>query len=315
MSQCHGCLKDNIKSFCSACEKLLFNRSKVSYKLTFNWNDISHRMDEEPMAFSVSGNERKAFISKPRGVKLFPKTDILDKSEYIIKPILSGLNLYDQSPANEHVTMQIAKQLFRIKTAECAYMNFADGTPAFVVKRFDFDSNEEKLNQENFESILEVTDKTIFKSYQDVGELLCPLNKVDLLRILIFNFIIGNGDFQLSDISLLETTDGDMVLSPSYDLMNTKIHLNDNLLALNLFKEQEQTTLSDGKKYMYSSTDFVELGKRLKIKVRIILKMIDTIKKKEKDLILMVDKSFLSDSAKDSYKNNIIKNYMLFYAK
>ncbi|PBQ34834.1 hypothetical protein CNR22_05815 [Sphingobacteriaceae bacterium] len=43
------------------------------------------------------------------------------------------------------------------------------------------------------------------KSYQDVGEWLSPLNKVDFLRILIFNFLTGNGDVHLKNISLLET--------------------------------------------------------------------------------------------------------------
>ena len=312
MAQCNGCLKDNTKGFCSSCETILFDRSKVNTLLTFNWEDISKRIDGHPMGFSISGVQRKGFIGKPRGIKLVPKMDVDEKSQYIIKPMLSRFNLPDQSPANEHVTMQIAKQLFSIKIAECAFMNFANGTPAYVTRRFDYNENGEKLNQEDFVSVLKAADKYNSKTYQDVGEWLSPLNRVDFLRILIFNFLSGNGDVHLKNISLLETADGDMMLSPSYDLMNTKIHLKDNLLALNLFKELEQTSLPLGKKYNYKSEAFVEFGRRLKIKEAIITKIIDSFNKKENEIFAMVDKSFLSDDAKKLYKNNVVENYKLF---
>ncbi len=312
MAQCNGCLKDSISGFCSSCETILFERSKVTPQLTFNWEDISKRIDGQPMGFSISGVQRKGFIGKPRGVKLVPKMSVDEKSQYIIKPMLSRFNLPEQSPANEHVTMQIAKQLFGIKTAECAFMNFANGAPAYITKRFDYNEKGEKLNQEDFVSVLKASDKYKSKTYQDVGEWLGPLNRVDFLRILIFNFITGNGDVHLKNISLLETADGDMMLSPSYDLMNTKIHLTDNLLALNLFEELEQTSLPLGEKYMYTSEDFIEFGKRLKIKDSIISKTIDMFNEKENILIAMVDKSFLSSEAKEQYKKNVVENYELF---
>jgi serine/threonine-protein kinase HipA len=312
MAQCNGCLKDNIKGFCSSCETILFNRSKISPQLKFNWEDISKRIDGQPMGFSISGVQRKGFIGKPRGIELVPKMGLDEKSQYIVKPMLSKYNLPDQSPANEHLTMQIAKQLFSIKIAECAFMNFANGTPAYITKRFDYNKNGEKLNQEDFVSVLKASHKYTSKTYQDVGEWLSPLSRVDFLRILIFNFLTGNGDVHLKNISLLETADGDMMLSPSYDLMNTKIHLADNLLALNLFKEFEQTSLPLGEKYSYNIDDFIEFGKRLKIKETIISRITDSFDKKENEILTMVDKSFLSDNARRLYKNIVIENYKLF---
>jgi serine/threonine-protein kinase HipA len=312
MAQCNGCLKDNIKGFCSSCETILFERSKVIPQLKFNWEDISKRIDGQPMGFSISGVQRKGFIWKPRGIELVPKMYLDEKSQYIVKPMLSKYNLPDQSPANEHLTMQLAKQLFSIKIAECAFMKFANGTPAYLTKRFDYNENGEKLNQEDFVSVLKASHKYTSKTYQDVGEWLSPLNRVDFLRILIFNFITGNGDVHLKNISLLETADGDMMLSPSYDLMNTKIHLADNLLALNLFKEFEQTSLPSGEKYSYNSEDFIEFGKRIKIKETIISRIIESFDKKENEILTMVDKSFLSDNARRLYKYIVIENYKLF---
>jgi serine/threonine-protein kinase HipA len=312
MAQCNGCLKDNISGFCSSCEKILFNRSKVSPQLKFNWEDISKRIDGQPMGFSISGVQRKGFIGKPRGIELVPKMDVDEKSQYIVKPLLSRFDIPDQSPANEHATMQIAKQLFGIKIAECAFMNFANGTPAYITRRFDYNDDGEKLNQEDFASVLKASDKYKSKTYQDVGEWLSPLNRIDLLRILIFNFLTGNCDVHLKNISLLETADGDMMLSPSYDLMNTKIHLTDNLLALNLFEELEQTSLPLGKIYSYMSEDFIKFGKRLNIKDSIVTKIIETFNKKENEILAMVDKSFLSNDAKNKYKKIVVANYKLF---
>jgi serine/threonine-protein kinase HipA len=312
MAQCNSCLKDNIVGFCSSCSAVLFNRSKVGPQLKFNWEDISKRIDGQPMGFSISGVQRKGFIGKPRGTDLVPAMDFDEKSMYIIKPMLSRFNMPDQSPANEHVTMQIAKQIFRIKTAECAFMRFANGTPAYITKRFDFNRNGEKLNQEDFVSVLKASNKYSSKSYQDIGDWLNPLDRIDFLRILIFNFLTGNGDVHLKNISLLETPDGDLMLSPSYDLMNTKIHISDNLLALNLFKEFEQTSLPLGEKYSYSRNDFIEFGKRLKIKETLITKVIASFEKKESEIPVMIQKSFLSEDAKKMYVETVKENYKRF---
>jgi serine/threonine-protein kinase HipA len=40
-------------------------------------------------------------------------------------------------PANEHLTMQIARQVYGIETAENALIFFKDGAPAYITKRFD----------------------------------------------------------------------------------------------------------------------------------------------------------------------------------
>jgi hypothetical protein len=81
---------------------------------------------------------------------------------------------------------------------------------------------------------------------------------------------------------------------------------------LNLFEEFEQTSLPLGEKYSYKSEDFVEFGKRLKIKETIITKTIHSFNKKESETLAMVDKSFLSDDARKLYKFSIAENYKLF---
>ena len=62
-----------------------------------------------------------------------------------------------------------------------------------------------------------------------------------LLKILIFNYLFSNGDAHFKNFSLLETPMGDFRLSPAYDLLNSRIHmeakefaLDDGLLPRNL---------------------------------------------------------------------------------
>ncbi len=315
MEHCFGCLKDDVKGFCSSCEKRLFDRSKINPQLNFNWEDISKVIDGYPAGFSISGIQTKGFIGKATGTELSPILAKGENSLYIIKLLLSRFDLPTDSPANEHLTMQMAKQLFGIRTAECCFMKFANGAPAYVTRRFDYNKDEEKLNQEDFASVLQARKdvagkyKYLAKTYEDFGDILSALNKVEFIRILIFNFLTGNGDAHLKNFSLLETSDGDMQLSPSYDLMNTKIHVSDSPIALNLFRELERTSLPRGQVYSYTMKDFIELGKRFGISERLLKKIATEFEGTEDKMTEMISKSFLSDKAKKKYLEIVEKNF------
>lgn len=315
MANCNGCLKDDVDGFCSACETKLFDRSKVDTHLPFNWDDIVDRITGQPAGFSISGVQPKGFIGRDKKQLLIPERGI--ESMYIIKPSLnSSLTLHTESPANEHLTMTMAKQLFKINTAHCGLVYFANGEPAYLTRRFDRDKDGKPLNQEDFVSVLKATKTTnsgLYKynsfTYEDVGNLLQPANQIDFIRVLILNFLSGNGDVHLKNISLLETPDGDMLLSPWYDLMNTKLHINDAQTALNLFVEKERTADLMNRTYDYKIGDFIELGKRIGVSD----KMLAAIEKEFSDvkdkMVSFVDKSFLSDDAKRKYKEVVEQNH------
>ena len=241
---------------------------------------------------------------------MVPNRDL--ESMYIIKPFLdSRKTLYHDSPANEHLTMTMANQLFNISTAKCGLMKFANGDPAYLTRRFDRDKKGNLLGQEDFVSVLNATPGTkdygLYKynsfTYEDVGNQLNPADQISFIRILVFNFLTGNGDVHLKNLSFLESSDGDMLLSPSYDLMNTKLHINDPQIAMNLFKEMERTkqhlltTIYD-----YKIRDFLELGKRIGVKDRLLLSIKEEFRAAKADMLLFVDKSFLSDAGKLKYK-------------
>ncbi len=207
--------------------------------------------------------------------------------------------------------MIMADQLFNISTAKCGFVKFANGEPAYLTRRFDRDKERKVLRQEDFVSVLKATpgtnDHGLYKynsfTYEDIGNRLNPTDQISFIRILVFNFLTGNGDVHLKNLSLLESSDGDMLLSPSYDLMNTKLHINDPQIAMNLFKEMERTKQNLlTATYNYKIGDFLELGRRLNIRDRILLSVEKEFREAKADMQLLVDKSFLSDAGKQKYK-------------
>ena len=77
---------------------------------------------------------------------------LVDKGgQYILKPIPPEVLIVEagQAPENEHLTMQIASQIFNIKTAANALIFFKDGTPAYITRRFDVRSDGTKYLQED----------------------------------------------------------------------------------------------------------------------------------------------------------------------
>jgi serine/threonine-protein kinase HipA len=310
MANCNGCLKENVDGFCSACETRLFDRSKVPSQLEFNWVDIRDKILGYPAGFSISGVQPKGFIGRNKNNLLVPNRDI--ESMYIIKPSLdSRRDLYVDSPANEHLTMTMANQVFNISTATCGLVTFANGEPAYLTRRFDRKKDGRVLRQEDFVSVLNaapgLNDHGLYKynafTYEDVGNRLGPADQIRFIRVLIFNFLTGNGDVHLKNLSLLESADGDMLLSPSYDLMNTKLHINDPPIAMNLFREMERTKLNLlTSNYDYRIGDFKELGRRIGVRERLLSAIEKEFQMAKPSMMRLIGKSFLSDAGKRKYK-------------
>ena len=53
-----------------------------------------------------------------------------------------------------------------------------------------------------------------------------------LFKLILFNYLTSNGDAHFKNFSLIETSLGDFRLSPAYDLLNSRIHINDRDFAL-----------------------------------------------------------------------------------
>ena len=243
MSICLGCFKQvEGKVYCSACLRKMFNgRSPILNLKKSEFQSVRYQMLDH---FSISGVQDKISLQLS-GKKLIPTAS---KGEYILKPIPNAdiEQLQADIPANEHLTMQIAKQIFGIQTAENALVRFSDGELAYITKRFDRKEGE-KNRLEDFCQIGGISPESNgpdFKygsSYQAMRNIIvkhCAAAKIEiekLFKLILFNYIIGNGDAHLKNFSLIETLNGDFILSPAYDLLNTNIHLpNESRMALDL---------------------------------------------------------------------------------
>lgn len=233
---------------------------------------------------------------------------------YILKPIPIGRFKYlEAAPENEHLTMQIASQVFGISTAENTLIYFRNNEPAYLVRRFDVRPDANKWLQEDFAQIKRVSKATggeNYKyegSYEEIGRLIknyCSAWRVEIERffkLVVFNYLFSNGDAHLKNFSLIQTQFGDFRLSPAYDLMCTYLHTpNEPAMALDLFMDDFVT-----KEYnilgFYSYNDFYEFGNRLGILPNRSTKLLDAFLDKSEKVKYLIDNSFLSDELRQIY--------------
>lgn len=310
---CSGCLKqiDNA-GYCRKCLKDLFEGKKVEHVLPFNspYKEDSDLYQERTKKLSISGVQVKYSMRIDDN-----KLVLTDKGgQYILKPIPVGqFKNLDQAPANEHLTMQLAGQLFKITVPPNAIIHFSDNSPAYLVKRFDVKTDGSKYPQEDFAQIAQVTEETHGKnykydlSYEEIGLLIkrhIATSAIELekfFRLVLFNYIFSNGDAHVKNFSAILTDEGDHVLTPAYDLLCTRIHSpGEGDMALTLFKDRF-TEAYEGHGF-YTYDDFLEFGKVLGIKESRVVKIIEAFEGKEKSVDRLVDKSFLRDDLKEYYK-------------
>lgn len=246
INRCPGTLSKGFNTYSRTCVKRLFNGSKVNHMLPYTSLQVNQygedSFEENASRISISGVQEKfSLIQLKNNLRLTKKGE---QGTHILKPIPSVSKNANQMPANEHLTMQIAQQVFGIETAENALIFFGNGDPAYITKRFDVMTDGQKLAQEDFASLAGKSPQTHgadYKyqgSYWDLFELMrghLPSYKVEsikLFKLLLFNYLFSNGDAHLKNFSIIETPLGDFKLSPAYDLLNSSIHIDDKDFAL-----------------------------------------------------------------------------------
>ena len=246
INRCPGTLASGFTTYSRTCIKRIFNGNKVNHVLPYASLQSNHNsedsFEENATRMSISGVQEKfSLIQLKNKIRL---TKEGEQGTHILKPTPSVSKNADQMPANEHLTMQIAQQVFGIETAANALIFFGNSDPAYITKRFDVLPDGLKLAQEDFASLAEKSPQThgtnykYLGSYWDLFELMrenLPSYKVEslkLFKLLVFNYLFSNGDAHLKNFSIIETPQGDFKLSPAYDLLNSCIHIEDKDFAL-----------------------------------------------------------------------------------
>lgn len=326
---CPGTLAEGYTTYSQRCLRNMFNSKKVSHILPFDSpqksNEVAGQFMENRKRISISGvQEKLSFVLDKNQLRLTRQDE---QGTYILKPVPADLKNVEQVPANEHLTMQIAKQVYGINTAQNALIFFADGTPAYITKRFDVKKDGNKRASEDFATLAGKTrhnagpDFKYTSSYEEIGKLLqhfVPAWRVEIEKyfsLVVFNFLFSNGDAHLKNFSLLESPSGDFLLSPAYDLVNTRLHVEDSDFALDkgLFADGFQSDACK-KGGHPSKDDFVEFAMRIGVAESRIKKLLQPFLKKQPLVETLVNHSFLSDASKRAYllmhqtkRNHLIK--------
>jgi len=214
--------------------------------------------------------------------------------------------------------MQIASQVFKIKTAVNGLLFFPEGEPAYITRRFDRYTGGNKILQEDFAQISGRTEENsgenykYSSSYEDIGKLIDVhvaakiVEKEKLFHLVLFAYLTSNCDAHLKNFSLYrENNFGDYLLTPAYDLINTGLHIpNEKNLALELFADNFMT---NGSKYStkYGKDDFIEFGNRLGLISSRIERIINLYSSKINEIENLVNKSFLSNQLKEKYMKSV----------
>jgi serine/threonine-protein kinase HipA len=233
---------------------------------------------------------------------------------YMLKPIPVDLKKVSQVPANEHLTMQIARQVYAINTAENALIFFKTGEPAYITKRFDVKQDGTKWGKEDFATLAGKTTENAganFKydySYEALAELLkryVPSYVIEiekLFNLIVFNYLFSNGDAHVKNFSLLETENGDYTLSPAYDLINTRIHVDDSDFALSkgLFKDNYISN-QKAKSGKPGKQDFIEFARRVGIEKEKAENLLAPFLENQEGVARLIENSYLDEPTKRAY--------------
>ena len=315
---CPSTLQEGFATYSPAARKLLFDGQEVSHVLDFDSPNNDSADNEAYLKnvgrISLSGVQPKAsLVVNGEGRLVKPAED--ERGTYILKPAPSSYALLDRKycPANEHLTMQLASQVYHIETAANALCFFRDGEATYLCRRFDVGPNGQKYSQEDFASLAGLTNAnggSDFKygnlSYEECADIIrkyvkaAPVEILKFFRIVVFNYLTLNDDAHLKNFSLINRGDGEYHLAPAYDLINTSLHLTmPRIFALDKGLFKEGMKLSDTR--TVGRKDFEEFGWRIGLSERLIKRELDFFASEQPLAKELIDRSFLSEGLKRSY--------------
>jgi serine/threonine-protein kinase HipA len=316
MTRCPGCLKAGHDTYCGPCRRRLFGGKKVPFVLPFSrpaYNQAKLKVTAERL--SISGIQTKISLVLKNG-----RLEMVESGgQYILKPIPQGeFARLDQAPINEHLTMQIARQVFGIAVADNALVAFEGGELAYIVRRFDVQPDGKRSLQEDFAQIANRSEETHgnnYKydgSYEEMADLIrkhvaaYPVDLERFFNLVVFNYLMNNGDAHLKNFSLIRNEQtGEYNLTPAYDLLNTHLHVpNESRMALELFKDDYETDNFKANAY-YAYDDFVAFARRLGLVERRYRRTLQNCIDQREAVFALIDCSMLADKCKRLYKEHV----------
>ncbi len=316
LKYCNGNLAEGFSSYSTACLQRMLSGKKVSHILPWVHprlsEEVAHIFLENRKRISISGVQEKLSMILEKNMLRLTKEG--EQGTYILKPVPSDLKKAGQVPANEHLTMQIAGQVYGINTAANAMIFFRNGDSVYITKRFDVKEDGVKAGKEDYASLSGKSrdnagpDFKYQSSYEECGFLIrkfVPAWRVEIEKyfsLVVFNFLFSNGDAHLKNFSLLESSHGDYLLSPAYDLINTRLHADDTYFALEkgLVADNFKSAVFKNRGHP-AGEDFREFARRTGIMETRIGKLMLPFLENQPAVESIINRSFLNESSKRSY--------------
>lgn len=314
---CPSLLTEGFNTYSPVACKYLFSGKKVSHILPYDapWehnDEATEKFSENVKRISLSGvQEKYSLIQVKNKLRL---TEAGEQGTHILKPMPVQLKRPREVPANEHLTMQVAAQVYKINTAASGIIFFQNGEAAYITKRFDIHPNGTKKAKEDFATLSGKSKANAgpdFKydaSYEQMGNLLkkyvpaWPIEIEKFFSLVLFNYLFSNGDAHLKNFALLETGNGDHTLSPAYDLINTRLHVDDSdfVLRKGMFEDGFRSKVFQQHGHA-AKEDFVELSRRLGMDPGRTQKIMSVFLDYQTSVDRLVQRSFLDEKTKEFY--------------
>ena len=206
---------------------------------------------------------------------------------------------FDQMPETEDLTMHLA-ELAKIDVVPHTLMRMADNSLCYLTRRIDRSSTGEKLAMEDMCQLTERQTEHKYKSsYERIAKAIVQYSsmpKMDVtnfFEVILFSWITGNNDMHLKNFSLFEPHDGNIRLTPAYDMLNAVI--------LNLKDDEELALTLNGKKKKLKRSDFISSGMMMGVEQKAIERLIGKYVKLLPEMKKFIGNSFLNNKLKDKY--------------
>ena len=215
---------------------------------------------------------------------------------YICKPQASQ---YEMMPEVEDLTMHLAETA-GIDVVPHSLMRMGDNTLCYLTRRIDRTLSGEKIAMEDMCQLTERQTEHKYKSsYERIGKAILQfssLPKMDVtnfFELVFFSWLTGNNDMHLKNISLYETDDNVVRMTPAYDLLNAAI--------INPKDDEELALTLNGRKKKLQRKDFEELAKNLSIEQIVVDRLINKYVRLLPKFMTVIRNSFLSLELQDKY--------------
>ncbi len=207
-----------------ACIEAVFGVPEMP-AITFDRLAVTTWAEEHAGRLSISGYQPKGPAAlDDAGKRLL----LVEKdSTHIVKPPHPQ---YLHINENEHLTMRLAR-LVGIEVAEHGLVELADGSIAYVTRRFDRPDGARgsRIHVMDFCQLAgkdpaDKEDSTAEECAFIAREYAGADAALALFRLFVFSDWVRNGDLHLKNLMLMETPDGGYALTPAYDLLCTEFY-------------------------------------------------------------------------------------------